>query len=155
MDRHATPASVRLAPAPVRLPLGTLFARRRYRHPRPGQHAGGGLRAGRHGPHRAITDPQCVEPREAVTVHCEARDQELLFVEWLNTLVFEMATRGMIFAHFGVSIAGTSLDGTACGEPVNVARHQPAAEVKGATYTALRVARDADGTWVAQCVVDV
>jgi tRNA nucleotidyltransferase (CCA-adding enzyme) len=28
-------------------------------------------------------------------------------------------------------------------------------EVKGATYTALRVAREADGGWVAQCVVDV
>jgi tRNA nucleotidyltransferase (CCA-adding enzyme) len=28
-------------------------------------------------------------------------------------------------------------------------------EVKGATYTALRVAQEADGAWVAQCVVDV
>lgn len=103
----------------------------------------------------AITDPQCVEPREAVAVHCEARDLELLFVEWLNALVFEMATRGMIFGRFAVSIAGTRLDATAWGEPIDVARHQPAAEVKGATYTALRVAQGADGTWVADCVVDV
>ncbi len=102
-----------------------------------------------------ITDPHGVEPREAVAVHCEADDLELLFVEWLNALVFEMATRDMIFARYAVLISGTCLEGTACGEPVDVARHQPAAEVKGATYTALRVAQSTDGTWVAECVVDV
>jgi len=36
-----------------------------------------------------------------------------------------------------------------------VARHQPTVEVKGATYTELKVAQDALGQWVAQCVVDV
>ena len=46
----------------------------------------------------AITDLPSVEPLEAVKVQCEARDLELLFVEWLNALVFEMSTRGMIFA---------------------------------------------------------
>jgi len=102
-----------------------------------------------------ITEPHEVEPQELVTVRCEARDLELLFVEWLNALVFEMATRGMIFSRFAVSIDGTRLDGSAWGEPVDVARHGPAAEVKGATYTALRVARNADGAWVAECVVDV
>lgn len=102
-----------------------------------------------------ITDPRGVEPRQAVAIHCEARDLELLFVEWLNALVFEMATRRLIFGRFAVSIAGTRLDATAWGEPVDVARHQPAAEVKGATYTALRVARGGDGSWVAECVVDV
>jgi SHS2 domain-containing protein len=102
-----------------------------------------------------ITDPHDVEPRELVSVRCEAPDLELLFVEWLNALVFEMATRGMIFSRFAVSIAGTRLDGSAWGEPVDVPRHRPAAEVKGATYTALRVAPSEDGTWVAECVVDV
>jgi tRNA nucleotidyltransferase (CCA-adding enzyme) len=36
-----------------------------------------------------------------------------------------------------------------------VARHAPACEPKGATYTALKVARDADGAWSAACIVDV
>jgi tRNA nucleotidyltransferase (CCA-adding enzyme) len=35
------------------------------------------------------------------------------------------------------------------------ARHELGVEVKGATYTALSVAQDASGAWVAQCVVDV
>jgi len=36
-----------------------------------------------------------------------------------------------------------------------VSRHHPAVEVKGATYTTLRVARETSGEWVAQTVVDV
>jgi SHS2 domain-containing protein len=31
----------------------------------------------------------------------------------------------------------------------------PAVEVKGATLTELKVSRNADGLWTAQCVVDV
>jgi SHS2 domain-containing protein len=38
---------------------------------------------------------------------------------------------------------------------VDPVRHEPAVEIKGATYTALRVERRLDGHWVAQCVVDV
>jgi SHS2 domain-containing protein len=46
------------------------------------------------------------------------------------------------------------LTATARGEPVDVARHEPAVEIKGATYTALAV-EQTDGQWRAQCVVDV
>jgi SHS2 domain-containing protein len=46
------------------------------------------------------------------------------------------------------------LSALAWGEPTEVARHHPAVEIKGATYTALHVA-PADGEWVAQTVVDV
>ena len=38
---------------------------------------------------------------------------------------------------------------------LEVARHHPAVEVKGATYTELSVKRDEEGRWIAQCVVDV
>jgi tRNA nucleotidyltransferase (CCA-adding enzyme) len=103
----------------------------------------------------AITDPQCVLPRVAVEVACEAPDLELLLVDWLNALVYEMATRRMLFSRFAVQIDDTRLRGRAWGEPVDVARHEPAAEVKGATLTALEVARGPDGLWIAQCVVDV
>ncbi len=66
-----------------------------------------------------------------------------------------MATRHMVFGRFAVTITGNLLTATAWGEPVDRARHHPAVEVKGATYTALSVAQRKDGTWVAQCVVDV
>jgi SHS2 domain-containing protein len=102
-----------------------------------------------------ITDPRKVVPRAAVEVECAAPDLELLLVEWLNALVFEMATRRMLFSRFAVRIEDRRLHGRAWGEPVDVARHEPATEAKGATLTALEVTRRSDGQWVAQCVVDV
>jgi tRNA nucleotidyltransferase (CCA-adding enzyme) len=102
-----------------------------------------------------ITDPGAVVCSDTVTVDCEAPDRELLLVDWLNALVFEMATRKMLFSRFHVEFNGTRLHATACGEPIDVARHQPAAEVKGATYTELELREDEPGKWRAQCVVDV
>ena len=102
-----------------------------------------------------ITRPDSVACSESVTIDCTAPDRELLLVDWLNALVFEMATRKLLFSRFEVDIRGTQLHASACGEPVDVARHQPAAEVKGATYTELAVHEDEAGTWRAQCVVDV
>jgi tRNA nucleotidyltransferase (CCA-adding enzyme) len=102
-----------------------------------------------------ITDPESVAPTQSVPIVCEAPDDELLLVDWLNALVYEMATRKMLFSRFNVRVNDHLLHATAWGEPVEVARHQPAVEVKGATYTELSVKRDEEGRWVAQCVVDV
>jgi len=102
-----------------------------------------------------ITDPAAVRPAEAVCISCDAPDDELLLADWLNAIVFEMATRGMLFSRFDLRIVDHHLEGRLSGERVDAARHQPAVEVKGATYTDLRVARGEDGGWVAQCVVDV
>ncbi|MEO8326472.1 MAG: archease, partial [Nitrospirota bacterium] len=38
---------------------------------------------------------------------------------------------------------------------VNRIKHEPAVEIKGATYTELSVRRIEGNGWVAQCVVDV
>ena len=96
-----------------------------------------------------------VKPKVAVQLNCEASDLELLFVEWLNAIIYEMAVRNMLFGRFSVRIEDHRLEGTLWGEPVDVERHAPACEPKGATYTALKVASDADGRWSAACVVDV
>ena len=102
-----------------------------------------------------ITDPGSVVPTQSVQIVCEAPDDELLLVDWLNALVYEMATRRMLFSRFNVRFNDHSLHATAWGEPIEVARHQPAVEVKGATYTELSLKQDEEGRWVAQCVVDV
>jgi tRNA nucleotidyltransferase (CCA-adding enzyme) len=102
-----------------------------------------------------VCDPAQVQPREAVAIDCEAADDEGLLVAWLNALVYEMAVRHMLFGRFRVRIDGRHLAATAEGEPIDAARHHPAVEVKGATYTALRVGRGDDGLWTAQSVVDV
>ena len=102
----------------------------------------------------AVTDLDAVQPLEAISVQCEAPDDELLLAAWLNELVYEMATRHMLFSRFDVRVDGTRLSAQAWGEPVDTVRHHPAVEVKGATYTTLRVARHGEG-WLAQTVVDV
>jgi tRNA nucleotidyltransferase (CCA-adding enzyme) len=102
-----------------------------------------------------ITDPASVSAKERVEIACEAADDELLLVNWLNAVIYEMAIRRMLFARFEVSIRGSRLDARLWGEAIDVAKHQPAVEVKGATLTNLAVRRDAAGHWSAQCVVDV
>lgn len=102
-----------------------------------------------------ITNLDAVRPERAVSITCDAPGDDLLVVDWLNALVYEMATQRMLFSAFDVAIEGSHLQATAWGEPVDRARHEPAVEVKGATYTALRVEQLEDGHWLAQCVVDV
>lgn len=101
-----------------------------------------------------VTEPRAVKPRVAVAIACENEDPALLFVDWLDALIYEMATRRVLFSRFEVTIEDGRLTATAWGEPVDRERHQPAVEVKGATLTALSVRREDEG-WGAGCVVDV
>jgi tRNA nucleotidyltransferase (CCA-adding enzyme) len=102
-----------------------------------------------------IADPSRVVVEETVSIACEAADDELLLAAWLNAVIFEMAVRRMLFARFHVDLLDRRLQATASGEPLSIERHEPAVEIKGATYTTLRVARTDDGGWMAQTVVDV
>lgn len=102
-----------------------------------------------------VTDPAWVAADKAMDIRCEAPDDELLLVDWLNALILEMAARHMLFSRFEVSLDGHRLHATAWGEAVDVEKHQPAVEIKGATYTELKVEKGESGEWLAQCVVDV
>lgn len=102
-----------------------------------------------------LSDPALVRPQMQVEIHCEEADTELLLVDWLNAVIYKMSTKGMLFARFEVEIEGARLRARAWGEPVDLERHQPAVEIKGATYTELAVNRQPEGGWVARTVVDV
>ena len=101
-----------------------------------------------------VTDPLSVRTTHRIELRCAAPDLELLLVDWLNAIIFEMATRHMLFGRYEVTLADGKLSGAAWGERVDPVRHQPAVEPKGATYTAL-VVRHEEGKWLAQCVIDV
>lgn len=101
-----------------------------------------------------IADPAAVESRESVTVDLEGADLDYLFYDWINALVYAMATRRMLFGRFEVELTPGRLHATAWGEPLDRARHRPVVEVKGATLTELSVSKE-NGQWIAQCVVDV
>jgi SHS2 domain-containing protein len=103
----------------------------------------------------AIVEPEIVSPTEVVSITCAAPDDRLLLYDWLNAVIYEMAVRRMVFGRFEVSLQGQRLEGRAWGEAIDPARHEPAVEPKGATMTGLKVEQARDGTWIAECIVDV
>ena len=103
----------------------------------------------------AVTDPDAINAIETIDISCRAPNAELLLVDWLNAIIYEMSIRKMLFGCFNVDIHLNTLNGRISGEPVNMERHSPATEIKGATLSELHVAQDAEGRWCAQCIVDV
>lgn len=103
----------------------------------------------------AVTHLDSVSASKVISIYCEAPDNELLLVNWLNELIYEMSTQSALFSRFEVVIDDDTLSAIAYGEAVDRQKHQPAVEIKGATFTELRVYQQADNAWVAQCVVDV
>lgn len=101
-----------------------------------------------------ITEPENVQAQDTIEIHCKAPDDEILLVDWLNALVYEMAMRNMLFSQFDIEIADGVLSARCRGEKIDQQRHQPIVEVKGATYTELKVCQN-EQHWIAQTVVDV
>lgn len=102
-----------------------------------------------------VCQPSAIAPDQVVHVVSEGIDDDMLLYDWLNSIIYEMATRRMLFGEYAVRLSGHRLEGDLSGEPVDVQRHQPAVEIKGATFTELAVRGDDKRGWVAQCVVDV
>lgn len=103
-----------------------------------------------------LVDPARVRAERQVEIHCRGTDLELLLVDWLNAVLFEMATQELLFSRFEVSLSGEMLEASAWGEPVDESRHPLSdKKMKGATLDQLTVGKRSDGSWVAQCVVDV
>lgn len=102
----------------------------------------------------AMVNPDIIRAEIPVEIRCAGKNIEDLLYVWLNAVIYEMATRRMIFGRFHVEIGDIALKATAWGEHIHPDRHEPAVEIKGATFTALSVHRE-HGLWIAQCVVDV
>jgi SHS2 domain-containing protein len=102
-----------------------------------------------------ISEVDSVTPLIPREISCEAPDYELLFVDWINALIYEMAIARMLFSRFDIRISKTALQATVLGELIDWSRHHPAVEAKGATYTELKVTQGQNGQWMAQCVIDV
>ena len=101
-----------------------------------------------------IADLSLIQSRELIELHCSDKDAEVLLTDWLNSLIYQISTRKMLFGDFQVQIRNNLLNAKAWGEAIDIERHQPAVEIKGATFTELAV-KQVDDHWLAQCVVDV
>jgi tRNA nucleotidyltransferase (CCA-adding enzyme) len=103
----------------------------------------------------SVVEPDSISPTEMVSITCSAPNDRLLLYDWLNAVIYEMAVRRMAFSRFEVSLRDQTLEGRAWGETIDPARHAPVVEPKGATMTELKVEQSPDGSWIAQCIVDV
>lgn len=103
-----------------------------------------------------VCDPKAVQCHDCIAIECAAEDdRELMLADWLNAVIYHMAVGNRLFGRFQVHLNKDGLHAIAWGEAIDQSRHQPAVEPKGATYTELKVECDADGLWLAQCVIDV
>ena len=102
-----------------------------------------------------ICTPERVRAVECVEISCSGDENDLLFLDWINALIYEMDVRKMLFGRFEVHIDNGNLGGCAWGEPADPDRHELAVEVKATTFMELKVFQTSDGQWIAQCVVDV
>lgn len=66
-----------------------------------------------------MVEPKSIAVCEAVHFHCESPDDELLLMDWLNALVFEMSTRHILFGRFDIHLDDHQLTATAWGEPAS------------------------------------
>jgi SHS2 domain-containing protein len=99
-------------------------------------------------------DPKKIEQKQKIEVTCTERDRELLLISWLNSILYEMVTRKMLFSKFQVEINDGRLTGCAWGEKLDIKKHEPVMEIKGVSYSDLKVIQE-NGKWTAQCIVDV
>ncbi|HET6201227.1 MAG TPA: archease [Planctomycetota bacterium] len=102
----------------------------------------------------AVENSSAVRPARRIPVSAVGSDAETLLVEWLNALLAAASLEGIVLGDCRARVAEGSVNGEAVGEPFDSSRHAGGTEVKGATYTLLRVAREGE-RFVAQCVVDV
>ena len=102
-----------------------------------------------------ISDLKTIEQKEIIRITCAYSDDETSLVDWLNTLLYEMTIHKMLFSRFEIQFKDDLLIADAFGETLDSKKHQPVVEVKAATYHCLKVEKNSDNSWLAQCVVDV
>lgn len=109
---------------------------------------------------QVLIDPIEIKPKVGVPISCSAPKIEVLFFDWINALIYEMAQKHFIFSQYHVTISkdphkDLTLKGEAWGEKIDFQRHGIAVEIKGATFTELKAETKKNGACVVQCIVDV
>lgn len=70
-----------------------------------------------------FTDRSKVEARTRVVIFCESSDSDWLFSDWINTLIYEIRERGMLFSEFRITVDGINVKGEILGEAIDPSRH--------------------------------
>ncbi len=106
-----------------------------------------------------MVDLAHIEPQQSVEISCHSDAVDTLFVEWLNALIVQKDTQGMLFSRFEIEpIRKTAqeyeLRAKAWGESFDPRKHESHVDVKAATYAGLKCEKTSEGYRV-ECVVDI
>lgn len=105
-----------------------------------------------------MMDLENIKPEREIKINAEAYDEEALFVEWLNSLLAYKDIEDMLFSDFKSDIRYISgkyiLNGIARGEKIDYDTYNPNTEVKGATYSQLKIEKT-NNLYKVQCIVDI
>ena len=102
-----------------------------------------------------MCDLELIRRIESRNIDLQGHDPELLFFDFLNELIFLVSAEGFVYSGLEVNIQDGRLQARVLGEPLDSPRHQPAVEVKGASFNGLHVGRDKHGKYIVSCIVDV
>ncbi|MFI4938676.1 MAG: archease [Candidatus Berkiellales bacterium] len=101
-----------------------------------------------------VIEPSKVPQSKEIALDLKEEGLDFLFYEWINHLIYEMDTQKMLFSHFEVKINQGKLSAKIKGEEIKNIHEDFGVEIKGATFTELKVFQQ-NNHWVAQCVVDI
>ena len=81
-------------------------------------------------------------------------DQESLLCDFLSEVLYLTEVDGLVFSRADVKLDGLHLHAVLDGEPFDPARHNKGTEVKGISYSGLKISHDAKG-FMLEIVFDV
>ena len=97
-----------------------------------------------------------IDATSAIDVHLKSESVDMLFVAWLDELVFKHETAEMFFKQVEIStIYPIELVAKVYGEPADFSKHSVYTEIKAVTYHQLYVIQNGAGIWEAQVIFDL
>jgi SHS2 domain-containing protein len=97
-----------------------------------------------------VTDPGTVFK----TISVESDSIENLMMDFLSEVLFVSEVDGMVFSSATVSLSGNSVDAILSGELFDPERHRGGTEIKGVSYSGLRILKEDTG-YVLDILFDV
>lgn len=87
----------------------------------------------------------CDEGEIERSISVTSDDIQSLMIDFLSELLFVSEVDRVVFSSFAVAVTGTSLLATARGEAFDPEKHLGGMEIKGVSYSGLKIARDGEG----------
>jgi SHS2 domain-containing protein len=91
---------------------------------------------------------------EARTIELGAGNTENLLLDFLSEVLFLSEVENLVFSTVNVHITGNSLTALLTGEPFDPERHRGGTEIKGVSYSGLRIVKEDEG-YVLDILFDV